>query len=235
MSGTIKDKGGDDKNSTSDDGIVFLTKKQIEDLSKNRDFKISTKEQIEYDKSHEPLSSRMDRIEKDLKELQMDKLSSLIIENDQIKEALKESNNNLSLMMDQLSSMRIENDQIKEELKESNNKLSLMTENFQLFMNEVKENNLRIEMNFKLISPTLECFRCHETYSLFNNTKCRYHDGFNRIFFFDNRWKCCDQYCYKVIPGRSRKSIKDLMKNENGEYVPDHSTGCKEHDYHESN
>jgi len=47
-------------------------------------------------------------------------------------------------------------------------------------------------------------------------------------------WSCCEEYYFKLKLGHSRKSDSDLLQNENGDFMPDHSTGCKQHDYHES-
>jgi len=174
-----------------------------------------------------------------------------MIENIQIKEDLKESNNKLSLLMK-------ENIQIKEDLKESNNMLSLMMKKFQSFMdemndrnenlrkemNELKGNqdineNLRNEMDGNLMKP-LKCFRCNEKFDLMNNSRCRYHDGtYEQEALYstelDEFWTCCNNFYFKLKEGHSRHSLHDLMRNENDDLIPDHSTGCKQHDCHESN
>jgi len=200
--------------------------------------------------SNNLLSSRIESIEENLKESN-NLLSSRI---ESIEENVNKSNNSLSSRMDsieqklslqmdsieqKLSSIMIENDKIKEDLKESNNKLSLMMENLQFFMNEMKDNSLNREMN-QFITP-LECFRCHETYTRINNSKCRYHDGSkfsdrkgDGWDISDKRWSCCKQYYFKLLPGHSRTSNNDLMTNEKNSFIPDHSTGCRERDYHES-
>jgi len=136
-------------------------------------------------------------------------------------------------------------------------------------MNEMKENSLRIETNFKLIDRPNECRFCHEFFIFLNNPKCRYHDGKKRFYNIPGKgkddikidrgkgsikkkgkdkeeisikiddcealWDCCDQYYYKLKPGHSRSCNNDLMTiyQDNPKLFEDHSTGCKEHDYHE--
>jgi len=139
-------------------------------------------------------------------------------------------------------SLRI--DSLEENLKISNKSLS----------SQIKSFGQNLTSNIELIAPQLECIRCHENYSSLENSKCHYHDGFFKRFksvgskllpdqvnlysYVYMIWTCCEEennYYYKLKPGHSRDSNKDLIKDDNKNYVPDHSTGCKEHDHHESN
>jgi len=79
------------------------------------------------------------------------------------------------------------------------------------------------------------CKRCGENVTSTSNTKCRYHRGKGSWDISDYYWTCCGAFYYKLLPGHQRTGDSDLIRDESGKFVPDHSSGCQERDTHDLN
>jgi len=48
------------------------------------------------------------------------------------------------------------------------------------------------------------------------------------------KWHCCEgNFRFKLKPGHLRENVNDLLEDSEGHLVEDHSSGCKQSEFHE--
>jgi len=258
MSETVKDKVGDD--STSDDVLVFPEPQKLTQMDRIEaridSFEKNLKNQIKEDlkESIHLLSSRTDGIEKDLNELN-EKFTLMLQNVMEMKEMMEHLRRKKAKPNEMKKSKKEEGnplntDEMKKSKKEEGNPLNTDEMKISKKEEDVKHHNTDELINSlkKEEGKYLQCIRCNEIIVSLTQSQCRYHNGGQRKWFgqygvfgmkhsdyyFRDVWMCCFEHYFKLKPGHERSSNHDLMKDEDGRLIVDHSTGCKKCLSHET-